>query len=306
MDGRAIKNAFTVDVEDYFQVSAFEGHISRHNWDSYPSRVVRNTRKLLDLVERHDVKGTFFVLGWVAKRYPWLVREIHEAGHEIGSHSYWHRLIYQMTPDEFRLDLMASRQVLEDITGEPVRAYRAPSFSITRESLWALDILADEGIRCDSSVFPVRHDRYGIPDAPRHIHRVPTATGELWEFPPSVLQLGPANLPVSGGGYFRLYPQAMSTWCLDQVNKTGAPFMFYVHPWELDPEQPRLTAGSRISRWRHHVGISRTEARLEALLQRFRFGRMDEVLAKTMGHAELELAESVEHEFQPTYQREAA
>jgi len=306
MDGRAIKNAFTVDVEDYFQVSAFEGNITRKDWDAYPSRVVRNTRKVLNLMERHCVTGTFFVLGWVAKRYPWLVREIHEAGHEIGSHSYWHRLIYELTPDEFRLDLMGSKQVLEDITGEPVRAYRAPSFSITRESLWALDILADEGIRCDSSIFPVHHDRYGIPDAPHGIHRVPTVTGEMYEFPASVLRVGPANLPVSGGGYFRLYPQSMSTWCLDQVNKTGAPFMFYIHPWELDPEQPRLAAGSRVSRWRHHVGIEKTEGKLEALLSRFQFGRMDEVLAESMGHTSDQTNELVTAQSEPVYLRGAA
>jgi polysaccharide deacetylase family protein (PEP-CTERM system associated) len=267
-------NALTVDVEDYYQVTAFERHVDRRNWSDFPSRVVANTQRLLRLLEQHDAPATFFILGWVAHRFPELVREIHRAGHEIGSHSYWHRLIYTLTPDEFRNDLRLSKSVLEDIIGEPVRAYRAPSFSITRRSLWALDILAEEGFTCDSSIYPIYHDRYGIPNAQRRLHQIETPSGPLWEFPPSVVRLGRMNLPVSGGGYFRLYPLTWTTRSLRRINRRQQPFMFYIHPWEIDPDQPRLQAGSRLSRARHYVNLGRTEHKLSRLLTQFRFSRM--------------------------------
>jgi len=274
-----IVNAFTVDVEDYFQVSAFENDIRRDQWDQFESRVVANTKRILELLARHDVRATFFVLGWVARQYPELVREIHSAGHEIGSHSFWHRLIYTQTPDEFRTDLRQSRDLLADIIGEPITAYRAPSFSITRQSLWALDILAEEGFRIDSSVFPIYHDRYGIPNAKPRIHQITTSAGPLWEFPPSIFRIAGLNLPVGGGGYFRLYPLWCTICCLSAVNrKARQPFMFYIHPWEVDAEQPRLGAGSRMSRFRHTVNLSRTERKLDALLRGFHFGPLCDMI----------------------------
>ena len=272
-------NAFTVDVEDYYHVSAFENDIHRDEWDNYASRVVANTRRLLRLLEKHQVLGTFFVLGWVAERNPHLVREIQDAGHEIASHSFWHRLIYEQTPEEFRTDLIASRDVLQDITGEKVTAYRAPSFSVTEKSLWALDILAEEGFEVDSSIFPVYHDRYGIPDAPTDLHRRETAGGPLWEFPVSVRKMTGMNLPISGGGYFRLYPYRFSARCLRRVNeRENRPFVFYVHPWEVDPNQPRLPIRSRMSRTRHYVNLAKTEGKLDLLLSQFRFGRLRDVI----------------------------
>jgi polysaccharide deacetylase family protein (PEP-CTERM system associated) len=276
-------NAFTVDVEEHFQVSAFEKHISRDDWHRYDSRVVLNTRRILRILERHEVRATFFVLGWIARHHPRLVREIHRAGHEVGSHSYWHRLVYNLTPDQFREDLQHSKAVLEDITGQAITAYRAPSFSITRNSLWALPILAEEGIQVDSSIFPIRHDRYGIPDAPRKIHEIPTEAGTLTEFPPSVLRWGWMNLPIGGGGYFRLYPMNWTLRGLSHINSSrNDPFMFYVHPWELDPEQPRLGVGTHLSRLRHHVSLHKTEHRLHVLLRHFRFAPLSEVLGEAV------------------------
>ncbi|MGE3807394.1 MAG: XrtA system polysaccharide deacetylase [Gemmataceae bacterium] len=278
-------NAFTIDVEDYFQVSAFEGRIQRRHWEQFPSRVVDNTHKLLDLLARHQVRGTFFVLGWIAQRFPKLVKAIDAAGHEIGSHSFWHRLIYQQTPEEFRDDLRQSRAVLQDVTGKPVLAYRAPSFSITRDSLWAFDILQDEGIQYDSSVQPIVHDRYGIPDANPLPHRI----GSLWEFPPAVHRFAWFNLPVSGGGYFRLYPLWWTVRCLRLINERRAtPFVFYVHPWEIDPEQPRLQ-GSWLARRRHYLNLASTEAKLDRLLGEFSFGKLSEALPAPAG-TELETA----------------
>ena len=267
-------NAFTVDVEDYFQVSAFEKDIPRDRWSQYTSRVVANTHRILDLLARHDVKATFFVLGWVAERFPQLVRDIHGAGHEIGSHSHEHRLIYDQTPDQFRDDVRRSRDAIQDACGAPITAYRAPSFSITRQSLWALDILAEEGFLVDSSIFPIHHDRYGIPDAQPRFHRINTSGGALWECPPSVVRFYRLNIPVSGGGYFRLYPLSWTVHCLRKINSRQQPFVFYIHPWEVDPDQPRLAAGSRISRFRHRVNLRTTEGKLDRLLREFRFGRL--------------------------------
>ena len=271
-------NAFSVDVEDYYHVTAFEKRICRTDWDRYESRVVDNTRRILQLLGRHDVKATFFVLGWVARRYPELVKEIHGAGHEIGSHGLEHRLIYQLTPEEFRRDIRESRDTLAEIIDEPVTAFRAPSFSITKQSLWALDILVEEGFTIDTSIFPTRHPRYGIPGFEPKIQQIDTSAGPLREFPMTVARLAKMNVPVSGGGYFRLYPLAWTLHMLRQVNRTGAPFVFYIHPWEIDPEQPRLQVCSRVSRFRHYVNLSKTEARLDILLQQFRFGRLSEVV----------------------------
>ncbi|HUY91128.1 MAG TPA: XrtA system polysaccharide deacetylase [Pirellulales bacterium] len=277
-----ILNALTVDVEDYYHVSAFERHITRERWHDFDSRVEASTRRLLDILAEADTRATFFVLGWVARRHPELVREIHDAGHELGSHSFWHRLVFELSPEEFRNDLRDSRAVLEDAAGQPITAYRAPSFSITRRSQWALEILAEEGFNVDSSIFPIRHDRYGIPDANPHLHEISTPAGPLQEFPPSVVRFARMNFPVSGGGYFRLYPLSWTVRGLSRVNGKGRPFMFYIHPWELDPDQPRLAAGSRLSRARHRVNLASTAEKLRRLLGRFRFGRMDESIEATL------------------------
>ena len=278
-----LQNAFTVDVEDYFQVSAFEGDIARSTWSDLPSRVVENTHRLLELLGRHQVRGTFFVLGFVARKFPGLVRQIHAAGHEVGSHSYWHRLIYTQTPEQFRTDLRQSKAVLEDAIGCPVTAFRAPSFSITRRSLWSLEVLVEEGFQTDSSVFPTHHDRYGIPGAQPTIHTLHTPSGPLVEFPPSIARYGRLALPVGGGGYFRLYPYSLSRMLLARIaRREQRPFMFYVHPWEVDPGQPLLRAGSRLSRFRHYVNLASTERKLDRLVRDFKFGRMCDVLADAL------------------------
>ena len=276
-----MQNALTIDVEDYYQVSNFEKQIDRAHWPGYASRVVTNTERLLELLARHGVQATFYILGYVAEQHPELVRHIDAAGHEIGSHSYWHRLVYDLSPDEFRDDLRRSRDVLQNLTGKPVTTFRAPSFSITKRSLWALEILAEEGFTTDSSIFPVRHGRYGIPDAPCEPHALQFAAGQLWEFPVTVYRAGKlANVPIAGGGYFRLFPLAVTMQLLRRVNvRHHRPFVFYVHPWEFDPQQPRLRAGSRIQRFRHYVNLSTTEAKLTRMLKEFHFGRLDHVLA---------------------------
>ena len=288
-----LTNAFSVDVEDYFQVSGFESVVPRRDWDHIPSRVVKNTRRMLTLLDEANVKATFFVLGWVAEKFPFLVKEIGAAGHEIGSHSFWHRLIYTMTPDEFREDLRRSIDVLEDITGNRITAFRAPSFSITRESLWALDILAEEGVTHDSSIFPTRHDRYGIPNAKREINTIETERGRIQEFPMSVAKFLGATLPASGGGYFRLYPYRVSKRLISQVNRSGRPLMFYIHPWEIDPTQPVVDGTRFLSRRRHRVNLAKTESKLRRLLTDFRFGTMADVFNS---HTELKSDAQIEIE----------
>jgi polysaccharide deacetylase family protein (PEP-CTERM system associated) len=276
-----VLNAFTVDVEDYFQVTSFEQVVSRDGWDHQESRVVGSTRRILDLLARHYVRGTFFILGWVAERFPRLIREIKDGGHELACHSYWHRLVYQQTNGEFREDLRRAKAAIEDAAGDAVTAYRAPSFSITRKSLWALEILLEEGFTVDSSLFPTRHDRYGIPDAPEQIHAIETPAGSIAEFPMTVQRFGRLTVPVGGGGYFRLYPYSLTRRLLRRANVAGQrPFVFYVHPWEVDVDQPRIRTGSRLSRFRHYVNLATTEAKLDRLLGDFRFGRMCDVLAQ--------------------------
>ncbi len=277
------RHAFSVDVEDYYHVSAFEKVVSRADWEGYASRVAGNTERLLELLDRHGVRATFFVLGWVAERHPRLVRAIHRRGHEIGCHGYWHRLVYSQSPAEFRSDLVQGRDVLQDLIGEAVVSYRAPSFSIVRRSWWALEILADEGFRIDSSIVPARHDRYGVPGAPRQPHRIDTDAGPIWEVSPAVVRLGPLALPVGGGGYFRLFPLWWTFHCLRGIERRGLPIVFYVHPWEIDPDQPRIAGASLRSRFRHYVHLSSTAAKLDRLLGRFRFGRLAEVAAAAGG-----------------------
>jgi polysaccharide deacetylase family protein (PEP-CTERM system associated) len=271
-----LPNIFSVDVEDYFHVQAFADRIRPNEWEHFESRVVQNTLRIVDLLEKRQTRATFFILGWVADRYPELVRQIHRAGHEIGCHSYWHQLVFGQTPETFRQDLKRATQTLQEITGDPVTAYRAPSFSITSESLWALDILLEEGYRTDSSIFPVRHDTYGIPEvspAPQVIHR---PSGDLFEFPPAVRSKFFANIPVAGGGYFRIFPYRLTTHWLANVNrKEGRPFVFYIHPWEVDPEQPRLKSRWK-SRIRHYRNLHTTQAKLDRLVGAFRFGAFDD------------------------------
>lgn len=275
-------NALTVDVEDYFHVSAFAQTIDRAKWDGYVCRVENNTQRLLELFARHgDIKATFFVLGWVAERFPRLVSEIASHGHEVACHGYSHQLVYSQTPEEFRQETRRAKEVLEDILQRPVQGYRAASYSITRSSMWALDILADLGFRYDSSIFPVYHDRYGIPDAPRTPHVMSTPNGSrLVEFPLSTLRVRSYSLPISGGGYFRLFPYWFTRRALKRINQSEQiPFIFYLHPWEIDPDQPRVAA-SLLSRFRHYQGLRGCQARLETLLGDFQFGTVEQVLGE--------------------------
>lgn len=274
----AIKNALTVDVEDYFHVSAFADSIDHRDWGSHPLRVEKNTRRLLDMFDQHSVKATFFVLGWVAERTNGLVREIAARGHEIASHGYSHQLVYNQSPDVFRDETIRSKNILEDITQAKVRGYRAASYSITKQSLWALDILVEAGFEYDSSIFPVRHDRYGIPDAPEYPYRLKTPQGySLIEFPLSTAKIFHYRLPIAGGGYFRLYPYWLSRAGLQQINYRKKPFIFYLHPWEIDPGQPRISAGW-LSRFRHYNNLNKCESRLGKLLTEFSFNTVEDVL----------------------------
>ena len=268
MGGQGI---ISVDVEDYFQVEAFAGTIHRDAWSSYPSRVEENTLRVLDLLDKADIKATFFILGWVADHFPGLVRRIVERGHEPACHSYWHRLVYKLTPDQFRRDTLRAKDAIEQAAGARVYGYRAPSFSITRSSTWALDLLRELGFLYDSSVFPIRHDVYGFPDAPRFPFRLETPFGDLLEFPLTTFRLrrGPV-LPVAGGGYLRILPRWYTKLGVLQAWREGLTVVSYVHPWEFDPDQPRLNAAI-MSQLRHYVNLRRTERHLVGLLALGRF-----------------------------------
>jgi len=276
-------NALTIDVEDYFQVNAFEPYVARESWDRYPLRVADNVARLLDLLDQYGVKATFFVLGWVAERLPGVVREIEGRGHDIACHGYGHQLVYRIGPKLFREDIRRAKGVLEAITGAAVTGYRAPTYSITRDSLWAFDILIEEGFRYDSSVFPVYHDTYGIPDAPRFPYTVRRAGGSIEEFPLSTLPLEFAGrslqLPIAGGGYLRLLPVPLIKWGIDRINRLeGKPAVLYLHPWEIDPGQPRIAGAGWKSRFRHYNNLSKTESKLRYLLQGVEYGTMAQVL----------------------------
>lgn len=275
----AIVNAMTVDVEDYFHASAFDRVVSRTSWPERESRVAANTHRLLELFDRHLVKGTFFILGWVAVRHPALVREIANLGHEIASHGFDHQLIYTLTREQFRNDVHRAKDVLEQSAGRPVLGYRAPSFSIVRESMWALDVLIEEGHTYDASVFPIHHDRYGIPDSSRRAQVIERPSGSIVEVPGSTVRIGGTNWPVAGGGYFRLLPYQWTKWGIARINAVDdEPAVFYIHPWEIDPDQPRLPA-SRVTRWRHYHGLDQTAARLDQLMSDFRFDTVTASLA---------------------------
>ncbi len=277
--GTAVLNAMTVDVEDYFHVSNFERVVTPDSWAARESRVERNTDRLLRIFTDAGVTATFFVLGWVGERFPHLVRRIASAGHEVASHGYAHRLIFDQSPGEFRDDVRRAKALLEDATGSSVVGYRAPSFSVTERSLWALDVLIDEGYRYDSSVYPIHHDRYGIPSAPRHPYVMRREGGSLVEVPGSTVQIGRLNLPIGGGGYFRILPYGWTRWGIARVNRIEQrPTVFYLHPWEIDPDQPRLPAGT-VARFRHYRNLHRTESRLRTLLRDFRFGPIRELMA---------------------------
>lgn len=275
-----ISNALTIDVEDYYQVAAFSNIVEYKEWDRHESRVEKNTFRILQLFADAGVKATFFVLGWVASRHPGIVREIVKQGHEIGCHGYSHQLIYRQTPDVFRRETIDSKAILEDQAQCRVLGYRAASYSITNESLWALDILNECGFEYDSSIFPIRHDRYGIPDAEQrpHVHATPNG-GRIVEFPVTALDLHVMKLPLGGGGYFRLFPYWLTRSGLRWVNEKGQmPFIFYLHPWEIDIDQPRLN-GSWFSRFRHYNNLERCEVRFKSLLKDFKFEPVKNVLA---------------------------
>jgi polysaccharide deacetylase family protein (PEP-CTERM system associated) len=278
-DDRVV-NAMSVDVEDYFHVSVFDGIVPRSAWDRMESRVRANTERLLDLFDEFHVRSTFFVLGWVGGRHPELVRLIAERGHEVASHGYAHRLIYDQTPAAFREDVHRAKTILEDAAGCRVMGYRAPSYSITPRSLWALDILIEEGYEYDSSIFPIRHDRYGIPISDRRPYRIERSAGTLIEVPGSTTRLWPLNLPVAGGGYFRILPYWWTKWGIARLNRLERrPAIFYLHPWEIDPGQPRLQAG-RLGQFRHYRNLERTEDRLRQLLTDFRFDAIEPLVRR--------------------------
>jgi polysaccharide deacetylase family protein (PEP-CTERM system associated) len=268
-------NALTIDVEDYFQVSAFAPYIERATWDGIPCRAEANVMRILGLLDRYDAKATFFTLGWIAERHPQIVREIVARGHELASHGYAHLRASDQTPAEFTEDIVRAKALLEDIGGVRVCGYRAPSFSINQDNLWALECIRDAGYRYSSSIYPVRHDHYGMPDAPRFAY---ASLPELVEVPVTTVDLFNRNWPAGGGGYFRLLPYALSRWLLRRVNRVdGEPCMFYFHPWEVDPAQPRVPGIDARTRFRHYVNLDRMQARLERLLQDFRWGRVDRV-----------------------------
>jgi len=273
-----IVNAMSIDVEDYFHVSVFDGIVPRSRWESMESRVCANTERLLEIFDEYEVRSTFFVLGWVGERHPELVKSIAARGHEVASHGYAHRLVYDQTRAAFRDDVRRAKSLLEDACGRPVVGYRAPSYSITPRSLWAVDVLVEEGYRYDSSIFPIRHDRYGIPVSDRRPYRIDRPSGSLIEVPGSTTQLGTMNLPVAGGGYFRILPYWWTRWGIARVNKQEKrPAVFYLHPWEIDPQQPRLAAG-RLGQFRHYRNLHDTERRLRQLLTDFRFDTMERLV----------------------------
>jgi len=272
---QAITNAMTIDVEDYFQVSAFAPHIDRSSWDSRECRVERNVGRILEMLAAQESKATFFTLGWIAQRYPAVVRAIVDAGHELASHGFGHERASDLSEQDFLNDIQSAKKLLEDISGVEVQGYRAPSFSIGTGNLWAFDCLLRAGYRYSSSVYPIRHDHYGMPDSPRYAYQVRPG---LLEVPITTLRMLNRNFPSSGGGYFRLLPYQLSRWMLSRVNThEGRSSVFYFHPWEIDTAQPRIAGINQKTRFRHYVNIHRMEQRLQQLLKDFRWGRMDQI-----------------------------
>ena len=278
-----VLNAMTVDIEDYFHVQAFADVIAPAAWDRYPSRVERNTLRLLEIFACRGIRASFFVLGWVAEKCPTLVQQIYQAGHRVGCHGYAHRAIYEGDESDFRNDLRRAKHTIEDILGAAVSSFRAPSYSITARTLWALEILGEEGFEYDSSIYPIVHDRYGIPGAPRFPHLKSLRCGrQIKEFPPSTLRILGSNIPVAGGGYLRLLPYKITAWAIHYLNHSEKqPAMVYLHPWEIDPDQPRISASWR-SRFRHYQNLDSTETKCLKLLDDFSWGSMEEVLAHNL------------------------
>jgi polysaccharide deacetylase family protein (PEP-CTERM system associated) len=275
-------NALTIDVEDYFQVSAFAPFIAREDWPRRECRVEQNVERILAMLDANRTKATFFTLGWIAERYPQLVRRIVQDGHELASHGYGHERASDLTEPAFFADIDRARRMLEDIGGVAVRGYRAPSFSIGTKNLWAFDSLARAGYRYSSSIYPIRHDHYGMPDAPRFAHMVRTG---LLEIPVTTLRMAGRNFPSSGGGFFRLLPYSVSRWMLRRVNRRdNQSAVFYFHPWEIDAAQPRITGIDAKTRFRHYVNIDRMAGRLERLLRDFAWGRMDHIFLRPALH----------------------
>lgn len=271
-----IKNAISIDVEDYFQVSAFEHSIDRDSWDAIEHRIVDNTYKVISLLEQHNVKATFFTLGWVAERYPEIVRKIINDGHELASHGYGHQRVSDLTPIEFKQDVLKAKGILEDIAGVEIKGYRAPSYSIGKKNIWALDILAQTGHEYSSSIYPIKHDHYGYPEAPRFAFK-DKKTGII-EIPITTVKLTNRLIPSGGGGFFRFYPYFLSRWLINRVNKADKqPAIFYFHPWEIDPNQPVQLNISSKSKFRHYLNLDKTEKRLNLLMNDFSWDRMDNV-----------------------------
>lgn len=280
---RGITNVMSVDVEDYFQVGAFEHTIARAAWEQWPCRVEANVERILALFARHEVRATFFTLGWIAERYPALVRAIVAGGHELASHGHGHQRVGELSPAAFREDVVRAKKLLEDLAGVAVSGYRAPSFSIGRDNLWALEVLAEAGYRYSSSIYPIAHDHYGMAEAPRFPYR-PQSCPALLEMPPTTVLLAGRNLPAAGGGYFRLLPYAASRWLIGRVNRLERrPAMFYFHPWEIDPGQPRIPGAPLKSRFRHYINLGHMEAKIERLCADFRWDRADRVYASELG-----------------------
>ena len=280
MSVKKVTHAMTVDVEDYFHVAAFNKVIDPNTWDSWPCRVEQNTNTLLALFDRNKIKITFFILGWVAERYPELIKRIHAQGHEIASHGYSHQLIYKQDPKVFREETAKSKQILEDLIQQPITGYRAASYSITRNSLWALETLAELGFTWDSSIFPTRHDNYGIPGSPEEPYKIGTRQGKIiTEFPLTTAKVLGQSVPAAGGGYFRQYPYFVSRWLFEiaSLNQTK-PQIFYLHPWEIDPDQPRVPNATWFSNFRHYTNLHRCLPRLERMISDFKFGTISESL----------------------------
>ena len=288
----APKHILSVDVEDYFMVEAFAGSVRRSSWERWPSRVDANTRRVLDLLEKHNVQGTFFFVGWVAERFPALVREVHSRGHELACHSFWHRTVYSLTPTDFREDTRAAVRAIEDAAGVKVNGYRAPSWSITKTCLWALDILGEEGFTYDSSIYPIYHDLYGLPGAERFQHTVTCENGRsLQEFPPPSVRVLGQNFPGAGGGYLRILPLVYTRWFFRRFEEAyHQRVVTYLHPWELDPEQPRIHEKLR-SRLRHYTNLRHMAHRVEYLLQTYSFSNFRDVMSRAKPSAD-ELGEN--------------
>lgn len=272
-------NALSVDVEDWFQVTNFEKVIDRTDWDSCEPRVVANVNKILAILSSRGVRATFFILGWIAERFPHVVESIWQRGHEISTHGYEHRQIHEQTREEFAQDVIRAIRVLEDITGQKIIGYRAPSYSIVPETLWAWELLAEQGIRYDSSIFPIKHDRYGVPGLPRYPFTITLDSGrELVEFPLSTVRILGKNIPIAGGGYLRLYPYWFIKWAVRRINRRGYPAIFYLHPWEIDPFQPKQEVNF-FNKLRHYSNLWTTENKIKALVRDFQFAPVREVLS---------------------------